>query len=103
VIYPSIGNFTWSKKNYTFGGQKGENKPSEPKSGNWSPISVWSCDISFDWEFYMKEKLYFRGSKRRKLAKILKINLHAKKINTSRHFKKCTLKKFGRTQKKKTS
>jgi hypothetical protein len=21
VIYPSIGNFTWSKKKYTFGGQ----------------------------------------------------------------------------------
>jgi hypothetical protein len=28
----SIGNFTWSKKKYSFGGRKGENKPSEPKS-----------------------------------------------------------------------
>jgi hypothetical protein len=27
VIYPSIGNFTKSKRKYTFG----ENKPSEPK------------------------------------------------------------------------
>jgi hypothetical protein len=33
VIYPSIGNFTWSKKKYIFGGQKGENQPSEPKNG----------------------------------------------------------------------
>jgi hypothetical protein len=30
-----IGNFTWSKKKYTFGGQKSENKPSEPKNGIW--------------------------------------------------------------------
>jgi hypothetical protein len=29
VTYPSIGNFTWSKKKYSFGGQKGENKASE--------------------------------------------------------------------------
>jgi hypothetical protein len=33
VIYPSIGNFIWSRKKYTFGGQKGENKQSEPKNG----------------------------------------------------------------------
>jgi hypothetical protein len=25
VIYPSIWNFVWSKKKFTFGGQKGEN------------------------------------------------------------------------------
>jgi hypothetical protein len=31
VTYPSIRNLTWSKKKYTFGGLKGENKPSEPK------------------------------------------------------------------------
>jgi hypothetical protein len=54
VIYPSIGNFTWSKKIYTFGGQKGENRPSEPKNGIWGPISIWSCDISIDREFYME-------------------------------------------------
>jgi hypothetical protein len=36
VIYPSIGNFTWSKKKYTFEGQKGENKLSEPKNGIWA-------------------------------------------------------------------
>jgi hypothetical protein len=28
-----IGNFTWKKKKYTFRGQKGENKASEPKNG----------------------------------------------------------------------
>jgi hypothetical protein len=33
VTYPSIGNFTCSKKIYNFGGQKGENRPSEPKNG----------------------------------------------------------------------
>jgi hypothetical protein len=37
VIYPSIENFTGSKKKYTFGGQKGENKHSEPKNGIWGP------------------------------------------------------------------
>jgi hypothetical protein len=31
VIHPSIGNFTWSKKKFIFGGQKHENEPSEPK------------------------------------------------------------------------
>jgi hypothetical protein len=54
VIYPSIGNFTWSKKKYTFGGQKGENRPREPKNGIWGPKSIWSCDISIDREFYME-------------------------------------------------
>jgi hypothetical protein len=32
VIHPSIRNFTWSKKKYTFGCQKGKNKASEPNS-----------------------------------------------------------------------
>jgi hypothetical protein len=32
VIYPSIGNFIWSKKRHTSGGQKRENKPLEPKN-----------------------------------------------------------------------
>jgi hypothetical protein len=41
VTYLSIGNFTWSKKKYTFGGQKDENKPSEPKNGIWGPKSIW--------------------------------------------------------------
>jgi hypothetical protein len=36
VIYLSIGNFTWSKKKYTFGGQRGENKPSVAKNGIWA-------------------------------------------------------------------
>jgi hypothetical protein len=37
VIHPSIGNFTWSKKKYTFGGQKGKNKVSEPENGTQAP------------------------------------------------------------------
>jgi hypothetical protein len=32
VIYPSIGNFKWSKKKYSFEGQKCENKLLEPKT-----------------------------------------------------------------------
>jgi hypothetical protein len=44
VIHPSFGNFTWSKKKYTFG-QKGEKGP-EPKNRIWGPILVWSCNIS---------------------------------------------------------
>jgi hypothetical protein len=31
MTYPSIGKFTWIKKNNTFGGQKAENKPLSPK------------------------------------------------------------------------
>jgi hypothetical protein len=40
------------KKKYIFGGQKGKNKPSEPKNEIWGPKSVWSCNISignFSW------------------------------------------------------
>jgi hypothetical protein len=37
VIYPWIASFTWSKKKYTFGGQKGENRLPEPKNGIWGP------------------------------------------------------------------
>jgi hypothetical protein len=58
-----------------------------------------------------QENIYFRESKGRKLAfraqkrnldpKKSKIYFRAKKIKTSRHFKKCMLKKFCRTQKKK--
>jgi hypothetical protein len=51
-----------SKKKYTFGGQKGENKPSKLKNGIWSPKTIWSYDI--DREFYLEqEKIYFWGSK----------------------------------------
>jgi ribosomal protein S24E len=33
VIYPSKGNFTWSKKKHTFG----KNKVSEPEKGTQAP------------------------------------------------------------------
>jgi hypothetical protein len=62
VIYPSIGNLKWSKKKYTFGGEKCENRPLEPKNGIWAPKSEWSCDMSIDREYYTKqEKIYFWG------------------------------------------
>jgi hypothetical protein len=32
VIYPSLRNFLWKTQNCTVGGQKSENKPSEPKN-----------------------------------------------------------------------
>jgi hypothetical protein len=71
VTCPSIGNFTWSKKICTFGGQRGKNKVSEPENGAQAPIS--------------------------------KIGFRTKKIKTSRHFKKCMLKKFMSDSKEKTS
>jgi hypothetical protein len=37
VTYPSIGNFTWSMKIYTFGGQKGKYKVSELENGTQAP------------------------------------------------------------------
>jgi hypothetical protein len=40
VIYLSIGNFTWSKKKYTFGVHKLINKLSAPKNRIWRPKSV---------------------------------------------------------------
>jgi hypothetical protein len=55
VIYPSKGNFTWNKKKYSFGGQKGENKPSEPRNRIWGSKSIWSC-ISIDREIYIYMK-----------------------------------------------
>jgi hypothetical protein len=62
VIYPSIENFTWSKKKYTFGGQRGENRPPEPKNGIWGAKSIWSCDISID--FTWSKKKYTFGSQK---------------------------------------
>jgi hypothetical protein len=47
-------NFTGSKKKCTFGGQKGDKKPSENKNGIWGTKSILSCDISIDREFYME-------------------------------------------------
>jgi hypothetical protein len=56
VIYHVKGSFTYSKKKYTLGGQKGENKTSVPKYGIWGPKSVWSCDIYIDRELYMQQE-----------------------------------------------
>jgi hypothetical protein len=61
VIYPSIGNFTRSRKNIHLGVKK-------PKNGIWGPKSVWLCDFSIDREFYKKrEKIYF-GVKKTKIG-----------------------------------
>jgi hypothetical protein len=62
VIYPSIENFTWSKKKYTFGGQKGENKPLEPKNGIWGPYARVTYPLigNFTWS---KKKYTFRAQK----------------------------------------
>jgi hypothetical protein len=68
VIYPSIGNFTLIKKIYTIGGQKGANRPPEPKNGIWSPKSIWSCDISIEQEFYMEQEKRTFGVKKAKIG-----------------------------------
>jgi hypothetical protein len=43
VTYPSIGNFTWNKKKYAFGGQKDENMPLELKNGTKAPKNKNKC------------------------------------------------------------
>jgi hypothetical protein len=40
LIHPSIGTFTWSKKKYTFVGQKCENRLPQPKNGICGPKSI---------------------------------------------------------------
>jgi hypothetical protein len=52
------------KKIYTFRGQKGKNRPPEPKNGIWDPKLVWSCDISIDREFYMEQEKYTFGGQK---------------------------------------
>jgi hypothetical protein len=67
VIDPSIENFTWSLKKYTFRGQKGENKLSEPKNKIWAKNqydrvtypSIGNCTWS-------KKEIYYTGSKKQK-------------------------------------
>jgi hypothetical protein len=51
----------------TFWGQKGENKPSEPKNGIWGPKSVWSCDISIG-NFTWSKKNILLGVKKAKIS-----------------------------------
>jgi hypothetical protein len=65
VIYPSIGNFTWSMKKYTLGGQNGKNMPPEPKNGIWGPKSIWPCDKYFT---LSKKKYTLRGVKKEKIS-----------------------------------
>jgi hypothetical protein len=55
ATYPSIGNFTWSKKIYTFRGQKGQNRRPEPKNRIWGTNSQ-----NFTWS---KKTYTFGGQK----------------------------------------
>jgi hypothetical protein len=60
VIHPSFGNFTWSKKNHTFGGQKGELSLQSPKTEYGPKISMIYPSIeNFRWS---KKKYIFGGS-----------------------------------------
>jgi hypothetical protein len=64
MIHLSTGNYICSKKNYTFWGQKGENRLPEPINGIWGPKPVWSCDTSIVREFYTEQENYtFSGQK----------------------------------------
>jgi hypothetical protein len=56
MIYRSIGSFIWSRKKYTFEGQKGENKPSKPKKRNLGSKINMVGDISSDRKFYMEDE-----------------------------------------------
>jgi hypothetical protein len=52
------------KKICTVRGRKCKNEPAEPKNGILGPKSVWSCDISIEREFHMKQKkIYLEGQK----------------------------------------
>jgi hypothetical protein len=62
VTHQSIGNFV--KKIFTFRGQKGKNRPPEPKNGIWVPKLVCSCDISIDLKFYIDEEEYTFGGQK---------------------------------------
>jgi hypothetical protein len=65
------------KKIYTRRGQKGENRPPEPKNGIRGPKSVWSCDISIVREFYMElGKIYFWVKKAKISLQRPKIYIH---------------------------
>jgi hypothetical protein len=55
---------------YTFGGQKGENKPAQPKNEIWAPKFVWLCDASIDREFYMEQEKYILGENKPSEPKI---------------------------------
>jgi hypothetical protein len=63
-MYPSIENFTSSKKKYTFRGQKGANKPLEPKKDfgaqNQYVRVTYPSIGNFTWS---KKKYTFRGHK----------------------------------------
>jgi hypothetical protein len=71
VTYPSIGNFTWSMKKYTFGVQKGENKASEPKNGAGPKISKQKDKNKKAFQ-KMHAKKVFVGLKRKKQARNLR-------------------------------
>jgi hypothetical protein len=49
-------------------GVKKEKIGLEDRNGIWSPKSVWSCDMSIDLEFYMKQEKYYFGVKKVKIS-----------------------------------
>jgi hypothetical protein len=101
VIYPSIGNFIWSKKKHTSGDQKGKNSLQSSKTEfgaqNQYGLVIYLSIGNFTWSKKIillgvkKAKTAFRAQKRNLGPKNSKIYVRAKKIKTSRHFKKCTL------------
>jgi hypothetical protein len=68
VIYPSIGNFTWTMKNVLLGTKRQIKRPPELKNGIWGPKSVWSCDISIERKFCMQQKNKLWGVKKAKIS-----------------------------------
>jgi hypothetical protein len=72
-MYPSIGNFAWSKKKYTHRGQKSENKPQSPKTefglqNQYDRVTYPSIG-NFTWS---KKKYTFRAQKGENKASVPK-------------------------------
>jgi hypothetical protein len=108
VSYIHRTGISHEAKKYTLEGQKNENNPLSPKT-EFEAQNQWPCDHRSEILHGVIKNVLHRVEKakisqKRNLGPIIsKINFPTKKIKTSRHFKKCMLKKFSRTQKKKTS
>jgi hypothetical protein len=61
-----IGNFTWGKKNYTFGGKKVEKKLSEPKTEFGAQNQYGRVIYPLTKKFIWSKKKYTFGGQRSK-------------------------------------
>jgi hypothetical protein len=83
VIYPAFCSFTCSKKKYTYGGQKGENKP--PEETEFGGQNQYCCVSNpsignFTW---IKKIYTFRGQKSKNKPSSPKSELNSQKIKNN--------------------